>query len=325
MSKFKLHSSFALLALLALGVTAPVFGDELDSTSIQRLRLAPGTDGVGFGSLVIPTSKELGELGANLYDESDRPVFWLHGSLSLYMPADFAPVGREQFGGFSGLLRSPMNGQGPHPAIVGFVEGTWSLDGEGHGVLRAVAFKVDGRGDLQPSGVITGEFDVIAIHVLEVDSEEMPSGLDFESQRIRDMRELDGQPLDAADEEYRRTRRLAWRAAQAQQDAADSQATPLVDADAIRKARLRYRYLNAQSESQALVELSSDFWSKVQQLRRQSEIDGFGTRSFDLATRIAAARKQAEADGSLVPMVMSQIPVEPHLYGKILIKYKVVN
>jgi|GEM_PF-2643380 len=177
-------TAFLPLVLL-LGAAAPAQAGDQDLPTqmdfLSRLRAAPGEEGVGLGALVLPTTAEIGQLSLTLYNASDRPRYWMAGSLSLYLPATSfggLPHGYQQFGGFNGSLREvPQDTGVDHPAFVGFVRGSWTMEPSGHGMLHCIVYRVDGEGLWIPMGLVRGEFDATEIASNAVDGGGFPAGV----------------------------------------------------------------------------------------------------------------------------------------------------
>ncbi len=156
------RSSALVLSLLVLGASATATSD-FEGINFERLRAAPGQQGIGLGALSVPTYSELGELNVHLYDDQDVAQYWVHASMSKYLPTTFLAPERREFGGISGQLRGLESQGAPHPTFVGLVEGTWEMDGQGRGTINAVAYRIDDLGQNQPIGVLSGEFEAVAI------------------------------------------------------------------------------------------------------------------------------------------------------------------
>lgn len=361
MSNRKLQISLAASALLALGASTPLLANDLEPSNLERLRLVRGVEGVGYGSLVMPTYNELGELSANLYDEADRPVYWLDGSLSLYIAYKPIQAGRNEIGGFSGMLREAKLDNSPHPKIIGFVEGTWSMDGQGEGTISAAVFKLDGNDQWHTTGYITGEFHALELTVRDVNPAELGAMPDFDAEKQRGKREVDassreviyeGEQQDAG-QRIARARRLASdsqvgavpvinpsqkgalsdfdaQKVRGMQDAGDSQkqrGDQSSQSDARRIANARhFSFLRDARDAQRQLEASPLFSSEVQKVRNLTQAGDFGLRSADLERSIEGARRKALAIASQKkPFALSQIPVEPHLVGKVVLKFKVAK
>lgn len=165
-------STALLISLLTSGFAT---ASEFDAISLERLRTVKGAEGIGFGSLVVPTWSELGKLSLHLYDDQDVALYWVNADMSFYLPTTYLPIGRMQFGGIEGELHNLQPGTDQHPSLIGFVEGTWSMNGQGVGTISAVAFRIDGDGQPQPFGVINGEFLALEIVLPQVEAAS-PSG-----------------------------------------------------------------------------------------------------------------------------------------------------
>lgn len=291
MSKHDTCRSIALFSLLTLGVAAPLSASEQDyeSIEIERLRLVKGTQGCGFGSVVMPTSQEAGQLSANLYADSRRPAYHLDGDLSLFIP--ILPFGRMRFGGFEGVIREASSTGGAHPAVVGFVEGSWTMDGQGNGTLNAISYELTANDVWRPNGAISGEFEVVERGIPDVAPSQMGS-----FQQRRPMR-----------------------------DATDGQLGSESPSSA-----LRYCYLSERRKQMEEVQLSAEFQAKLMEARRLTDMASFGRPAQGLERRIAVARARAKASGETAranPSArrLNSVPVQPHLVGKILVKYKIAN
>jgi len=291
MSKYYTRPSLAFFSLLALGAAAPLSAGEQDfkSIEVERLRLVKGTQGCGFGSVVMPTSQETGQLSANLYADSGRPDYLLDGDLSLFIP--ILPFGRMQFGGFKGVIREASSTGGAHPAVVGFVEGTWTMDGQGLGTLNATSYELTANDVWMPNGAISGEFEVMHLGIPDV----APSQLG-RVQRHRPVR-----------------------------DASDGQVGSSIPSSA-----LQYCYLRERRKQMEAAQLSAEFQTRLMEARKLTDMANFGRPAQGLERRIAMARAQTRASKERVESKRSasglnSVPVEPHLVGKILVKYKIAN
>jgi len=282
----------SLLASLALGSATPAFAGDLNALSVERLRQAPGNEGVGFGALVLPSYVQQGQFTATLYNASDRPVYEMAGHLSLYLASQSLIAGRLQFGGLGGSLRSVTATGDPHPSFVGFVDGTWTMDGQGRGDMNAMVYSINSDGIWIPLGLVNGEFDAVSISSSNIGA---------------------GQVGDDSSGSTQSSCCAGWNG------------MPAMRTGPGLTGGQHYGYIEALKQALAQYELTSEFRDQIRIARAVTALDSLGERTSDVADRIAAARKQAaQAGDSGFPGGIAD-SADRHLEAHLLVRYKIVD
>lgn len=282
----------SLLASLALGSASPAFAGDQLSLSVERLRSAPGAEGIGFGALVLPSYAQQGQITATLYNSSDRPVYEMAGHLSLYLASQSLVAGRQQFGGLGGSLRSVTATGDPHPSFVGFVDGNWTMNGQGHGDINAMVYSINSDGIWIPLGLINGEFDAVTITSSDLGAGQVGNGASGSS----------GASCCSGSSNLPAMR------------------TGLGLADGP-----SYGYIGAMKQALAQYELTSEFRDQIRVARAMTALDTLGRRTSDVAERIAAAREQASQEGGAGLQGGIADSADRHVAAHVLVRYKIVD
>jgi len=287
MSQSKTINASLLFCSMALGSMAPAYAGGFGSIQAREMHQASGQEGVGFGALVLPSTSELGQLSATLYDDADQSVAYLSGTLSLYMPIAGQ---REQFGGFSGTVRQLQPSPLGSPSISGWAEGTWAMNGNGQGTLQVVVTNLDAKGNSQIVAAIDGQFDAVSVSLSSIQT-------------------AGPQPIGPTT-----TLPVAQMSPQAK-----GQPTLTRAYSVLRRVQEHIQGQQARSPR--------DFSRRLQKARGLFRQASFGARTPALTERIAQALRQAQAQAEDDEVITSlpAVPTENHIEAHLGLRYKILN